>query len=59
MLRAARGFSERFGFEVTEMNVQADQVHLLFMVPPEVPAPDFLGTIKGLTAIRVLNKYKI
>jgi putative transposase len=30
-----RGFSERMSCEVTEMNVQADQVHLLAMVPSE------------------------
>ena len=53
-----RGFSERLGCEVTEMNVQADHVHLLTMVPPKVSISDYLGTIKGRTAIRIFNKYK-
>jgi putative transposase len=53
-----RGFSERLGCEVTEMNVQADHVHLLAMVPPKVSISDYLGTIKGRTAIRIFNKYK-
>ena len=53
-----RGFSERFGCEVVEINVQTDHVHLLAMVPPKVSISDYLGTIKGRTAIRILNKYK-
>jgi REP-associated tyrosine transposase len=53
-----RGFSERFGCEVIEINVQLDHVHLLAMVPPKVSISDYLGTIKGRTAIRILNKYK-
>jgi putative transposase len=51
-------FSERVGCEVTEMKVQADLVHLLAMVPPKVSISDYLGTIKGRTAIRIFNKYK-
>ncbi len=42
-----RGFSERLGCEITEMNVQEDHVHLLAMVPPKVSISDYLGTIKG------------
>jgi len=53
-----RGFSERLGCEVTEINVQSDHVHLLAMVPPKVSISDYLGTIKGRTAIRIFNKYK-
>jgi putative transposase len=53
-----RGFSERLGYEITEMNVQADHVHILAMVPPKISISDYLGTIKGRTAIRIFNKYK-
>ena len=53
-----RDFSERLGCEVTEMNVQEDHVHLLAMVPPKISISDYLGTIKGRTAIRIFNKYK-
>jgi len=53
-----RGFSERLGCEINEINVQADHVHLLAMVPPKVSISDYLGTIKGRTAIRILNKYR-
>ena len=53
-----RGFSERLGCEITEMNVQTDHVHLLAMVPPKVSISDYLGTIKGRSAIRIFNKHK-
>ena len=41
-----------------ELNIQNDHVHLLVMVPPKVSISDYVGTIKGRTAIRVLNKFK-
>ena len=51
-------FSERSSCEVVELNVQIDHVHLIAMVPPKIFISDYLGIIKGRTAIRILNKYK-
>ena len=53
-----RAFSERLRCEVIELNVQVDHIHVLVMIPPKVSISDYLGTIKGRTAIRILNKYK-
>jgi putative transposase len=53
-----RAFTERQGGEVVELNVQVDHVHLLVMIPPKVSVSDFVGTVKGRTAIRILNKHK-
>ena len=53
-----RGFSERMGCEVSELSIQSDHVHLLALVPPKVSISDYLGAIKGRTAIRVLNRYR-
>ena len=53
-----RIFSEQLGCEVIEMNVQEDHVHLLVMIPPKVSVSGLVGTIKGRTAIRVLNKFR-
>ena len=44
--------------EIVELNVQNDHVHLLVMVPPKISISDYIGKLKGRTAIRVLNKYK-
>lgn len=52
-----RAFSQQQGGEVVELNVQIDHVHLLSMVPPKVSISGFVGTIKGRTAIRILNQY--
>jgi putative transposase len=53
-----RAFSQQQGGEVIELNVQIDLVHLLAMVPPKVSLSGYVGTIKGRTAIRVLNQYR-
>ena len=53
-----RAFTERQGGEVVELNVQVDHVHLLVMIPPKISVSDFVGTVKGRTAIRILNKHK-
>ena len=46
-----RIFSERQGCEVTELNVQIDHVHLLVLIPPKVSVSEFVGRVKGKTAI--------
>jgi len=43
---------------MVELNIQVDHVHLLAMVPPKVSISDFVGTLKGRTAIRVFNKFR-
>ena len=56
--RCIRAFTERQGAEVIELNIQLDHVHLLTMVPPKVSVSNFVGTVKGRTAIRVFNKFR-
>ena len=53
-----RAFTEHQGCEVIELSVQIDHVHLLVMVPPKVSISGFVGTVKGRTAIRVLNRFR-
>ena len=53
-----RAFSEQKHADIVELNVQIDHVHLLVKVPPKVSISDYVGTIKGRTAIRILNKFK-
>ena len=53
-----RAFSDQMKCEIIELNVQIDHVHLLVMVPPKKSISDYVGTVKGRTAIRILNKYK-
>ncbi len=56
--RCIRAFVEQQKSEVVELNVQLDHVHLLVLVPPKVSLSDFVGTVKGRTAIRVFNQFR-
>ena len=58
MGRCIRAFAEWQQAEITELNVQIVHVHLLVMIPPKVSVSDFVGTVKGRTAIRFFNKFK-
>lgn len=51
-------FSEVQKCELLELNVQIDHVHLLVMIPPKISVSSYVGTVKGRTAIRVLNKFR-
>jgi len=53
-----RSFSQQLGSEIVELNIQPDHVHLLVMVQPKVSISGYVGTIKGRTAIRVLNQFR-
>ncbi len=53
-----RAFSEQLGCELIELNIQIDHVHLLVLVPPKVSISGYVGTVKGRTAIRVLNRFQ-
>jgi len=58
VVNCIRAFSEQQHSEIVELNVQVDHVHLIVMVPPKVSISDYVGAVKGRTAIRVLNKFK-
>jgi len=53
-----RSFSSQLDCKIVELNIQADHVHLLVMIPPKISISDYVGTVKERTAIRVLNKFK-
>ena len=56
--RCIRAFSEQLRCEVVELNIQMDHVHVLLMIPPKVALSDYVGTVKGRTAIRVFNRFR-
>ena len=53
-----RAFSDQMKCEIIELNVQIDHVHLLVMVPPKISISDYVGTVKGRTAIRDFYNFK-
>ena len=52
-----RTFCAQLKCEIIELNVQSDHVHILVMIPPKISVSEFVGTVKGRTAIRILNKF--
>jgi len=56
--RCIRAFVDQQKGEIVELNVQFDHVHLLAMIPPKVSISNFVGTLKGRTAIRIFNKFR-
>jgi len=53
-----RAFSEQKRSDVEELNVQIDHVHLMVRIPPKISVSDYVGIVKGRTAIRVLNRFR-
>ena len=53
-----RAFSEQKKCVVIELNVQKDHVHIVVMIPPKLSVSDYMGIVKGRTAIRVFNKFR-
>jgi putative transposase len=56
--RCIRAFTEQQKSEVIELNVQIDPVHLLVMIPPKLAVSNYVGTVKGRTAIRIFNQFR-
>ena len=53
-----RPFKEQQECEVVEFNIQVEHVHLLALVPAKISISNFVGILKGRTAIRILNKFR-
>ena len=56
--RCIKAFVDQQKGEIVELNVQIDHVHLLVMIPPKISISNFVGTLKGRTAIRIFNKFR-
>ena len=52
-----RMFTEQSNCDVVELNVQFDHVHLIAMIPLKLSISDFVGKVKGRSAIRILGMF--
>ena len=43
--------------EIDEMRVQSDHVHMVVSIPPRLSVSDFMGVLKGKTAIRIFKSH--
>ena len=42
---------------VEELNIQIDHIHMIVSIPPRVSVSDFMGILKGKTAIKLFKSY--
>ena len=47
--------NRQMGCEVVELNVQPEHVHLVAMVPPKLAISEYMGRLKGKSAIRMFS----
>jgi putative transposase len=43
--------------EILEMNIQPDHVHMVCSIPPKMSVSEFMGVLKGKTAIMMFKSY--
>jgi putative transposase len=43
--------------EIDEKSVQTDHVHMIVSIPPRLSVSDFMGVLKGKTAIRIFKSH--
>jgi putative transposase len=52
-----KSISEWKEVEVIELNTRPDHVHLLCSIPPKLSVSDYMGILKGKTAIMMFKSY--
>lgn len=48
--------SEWYSVEIEEMSVQADHVHIVCSIPPKLSVSNYVGIVKGKSAIKLFEK---
>ena len=43
--------------EVDSLSIEPDHVHIIVSVPPKISISDFMGVLKGKTAIKLFKSY--
>ena len=55
--RDIKVISEWKGAEIEEMSVQKEHIHIVVSIPPKLSVSDYIGIIKGKTAIKMFKSY--
>jgi putative transposase len=42
---------------IEELNIQVDHIHLIVKIPPKLSISEYMGMVKGRTAIRIFKKF--
>ena len=57
MLQDIRAICQWQDVEIDELNVQLDHVHVIVSIPPRLSVSNFMGILKGKTAIKLFRNY--
>ena len=53
-----RQISEWYDVEIEEMSIQPDHVHMMISIPPKISVSEFMGVLKGKSAIHLFKTRK-
>ena len=57
VVKVIREVAERYGYEIVELAVKPDHVHMFVSAPPEVSPAKLVGTVKSITAREVFKRF--
>ncbi len=43
--------------EILELNIQSDHIHIICSIPPKLSVSDFMGIVKGKSAIQMFKSF--
>ena len=58
VVRSIQAICSYAGCEVVELNVQADHVHLVVLIPPKLSLSDLMGRLKGQTSMKLFQQFE-
>ena len=44
--------------EILELNIQADHIHIVIIIPPKYSISSFMGFLKGKLSLRLFQRYE-
>ena len=53
-----RQISEWKGVEILELTICTDHIHLVASIPPKLSISDYMGILKGKTAIKIFKSFR-
>ena len=53
-----RKMSKYKGKEVKELNIQKDHIYLVVSIPPKISVSEYMGYLKGKTAIKIFKRQR-
>ena len=56
-VKVIKEIAERYDFEIIELAVMSDHVHMFVSAPPDVPPSQIIQIVKSITANKIFSKF--